>query len=73
MALNSNGWAINSSFSNQKLYGFVVEIFPEISVSPEKIGAIYPTTAAGISQLLHDFTCLQCRAVLLEWSQKQYE
>jgi len=66
--LNSNGWAINSSFSNQKLYGFVAEIDPEISVNPEKIGGRYSTNKEGIKNLLADLNCLQCRSVLLEWS-----
>ena len=70
--LNSTGWAINSSFSNQKLYGFLVELDPHISISPERLGAIYPTTPTGIRKLLKDLTCLQCRAVLLEWWQEQY-
>ena len=65
--LNPRGWPINSSFSNQKLYGFVVEIDPTISVNPDLLGAIYPTTSEGIRSLFQDLTCLQCRAVLLEW------
>lgn len=65
--LNPSGWPINSSFSNQKLYGFVVEIDPTISVNSELLGATYPTTSEGIRSLLQDLTCLQCRAVLLEW------
>jgi hypothetical protein len=65
--LNPSGWAINSSFSNQKLYGFVAEIDPTISVNPELLAATYPTTSEGIRSLLQDLTCLQCRAVLLEW------
>ena len=67
-ALNQNGWAINSSFSNQKLYGLIAEIKFEIVVEPEKLtSTIDPTTAIGIDNLLLDLTCLQCRAVLLEW------
>ena len=65
--LNTTGWAINSSFSNQKLYGFVAELFPTVSISPERLGATYAATRAGIRSLLKDLTCLQCRAVLLEW------
>lgn len=66
--LNQNGWAINSSFSNQKLYGFIAEIRPEIIIKPEKIiPTVYSQNALGIKELLQDFTCLQCRAVLLEW------
>ena len=67
--LNSTGWAINSSFSNQKLYGFVAELNQAITINPERIGATYPTTSVGIQTLLQNLTCLQCRAVLLEWLQ----
>ncbi len=65
--LNAIGWAINSSFSNQKLYGFVAELDPEVIVNPELIGAAYSVTSAGIRDLLKELTCLQCRALLLEW------
>jgi len=65
--INTIGWAINSSFSNQKLYGFVAELHPTATVNPELIGAEYPVTADGISDLLKKLTCLQCRALLLEW------
>lgn len=65
--LNPTGWAVNSSFSNQKLYGFVAEIDPAVSVNPELLSVTYPTTPEGIRSLLEDLTCLQCRAVLLEW------
>ena len=67
-AINSEGWAINSSFSNQKLYGFVAKILPNIPVNSEKIGASYPMTNQGIEALLKDLTCLQCRGILLEWN-----
>jgi hypothetical protein len=65
--INTTGWAINSSFSNQKLYGFVAELHPTATVNPELIGAVYPVTPDGIRDLLKKLTCLQCRALLLEW------
>lgn len=65
--LNETGWAINSSFSNQKLYGFAAELSPETAINPERLGATYPTHPEGVRHLLRDLTCLQCRAVLLEW------
>ena len=68
--LNQTGWAINSSFSNQKLFGFVAEIYSQTIVNPEKLTpTTYLNTASGIKNLLQDLTCLQCRAVLLEWKQ----
>ncbi|MEG3903518.1 NUDIX hydrolase [Microcoleus sp. SVA1B4] len=65
--INTIGWAINSSFSNQKLYGFVAQLHPTATVNPELIGAEYPVTPDGIRDLLKKLTCLQCRALLLEW------
>ncbi len=67
--LNQTGWSINSSFSNQKLYGFVAEINPKFAINANKLGATYSKTATGINLLLEDLTCLQCRAILLEWAQ----
>ncbi len=68
--LNQTGWAINSSFSNQKLYGFVAEINSQTIVNPGKLTSLtYTNTVSGINNLLQDLTCLQCRAVLLEWQQ----
>ena len=69
-SLNQKGWAINSSFSNQKLYGFVAKIEPTVIINPENLNSrVYPTNAIGIENLLKDLTCLQCRALLLEWQQ----
>ena len=68
--LNQSGWAINSSFSNQKLYGFVAEISPETIVNSDRLTpTTYPASTVGVDHLLQDLTCLQCRAVLLEWRQ----
>jgi 8-oxo-dGTP pyrophosphatase MutT (NUDIX family) len=66
-SLTPEGWAVNSSFSNQKLYGFVAEIQPTAKVPEEFIEATYPATESGVSELLKVISCLQCRTVLLEW------
>jgi len=65
--LNPEGWAVNSSFSNQKLYGFFAHIEPNAKLDPELIAFTYPLTSDGVQKLLEEITCLQCRAVLLEW------
>lgn len=65
--LNSQGWAVNSSFSNQKLFGFVAELQPTVQIPSNFVGAIYPIYNDGIASLLNSLICLQCRAVLLEW------
>lgn len=68
--LNHQGWAVNSSFSNQHLYGFVAEIDPEVRLLPQLAATTYPKTEEGVQHLLQHLACLQCRAVLLEWQQK---
>jgi hypothetical protein len=62
--LNFKGWAVNSSFSNQVLYSFVAHL--QEGTAPQ-IGKSYDISGAGLSVLLADLTCLQCRAVLLDW------
>lgn len=68
--INPLGWEINSSFSNQKLYGFFAELAESLVISPQKLGGIYNNSSTGIKQLLDDLTCLQCRALFLEWLNK---
>ncbi|MBO3458395.1 NUDIX hydrolase [Aetokthonos hydrillicola CCALA 1050] len=65
--LNNQGWAVNSSFSNQRLFGFVAELQPTAQIPSNFIGSMYPTNDTGIASLLKALICLQCRAVLLEW------
>ena len=65
--LNTEGWAVNSSFSNQKLYGFVAYIEKMTKLSYELVAVTYPLTSEGVQKLLEEITCLQCRTVLLEW------
>ncbi|MCY7391269.1 MAG: NUDIX domain-containing protein [Leptolyngbyaceae cyanobacterium CAN_BIN12] len=65
--LNTQGWAVNSSFSNQRLHGFVVYIDNAFLLFSELLAVTYPVTLVGVQNLLQKLTCLQCRAVLLEW------
>lgn len=67
LPLNSQGWAVNSSFSNQKLYGFVADLLSTAQIPVNFVGSTYATTDRGIRSLLKSLTCLQCRSVLLEW------
>ncbi len=69
--LNPQGWEVNSSFSSQKLYGFVAEISPDADRDAHIIR--YPLTKAGIQLLLADLTCLQCRAIFQEWLRLKHE
>lgn len=65
--LNVEGWAINSSFSNQKLYGFVAHLDNNSSPSDDVTGSADSGSLTDVRNLLQKLTCLQCRAVLLEW------
>ncbi|HEY9617478.1 MAG TPA: NUDIX hydrolase [Microcoleaceae cyanobacterium] len=65
--LNTEGWAVNSSFSNQRLYGFVASIQPEFELPNDRIGMRVAITDTGIQALLKTLICLQCRALVLQW------
>ncbi|CAB9507779.1 expressed unknown protein [Seminavis robusta] len=68
--INEKGWPINSSFSNQLLYGFlaVLDLSNDTVLSPGI--RKYSTSAEGMEALLEDLECLQCRMVLLEWMRR---
>jgi hypothetical protein len=69
--LNESGWCIKSSFSNQRLYGYVAQLTGlDLGEGPATIGRVYKVGADGVRQLLQDLECLQCRGVLLEWLQQ---
>lgn len=63
------GWPINSSFSNQKLLGFVAELDDDCVLDPALVHLRrYETRSKDdLNSLLEDLVCLQCRAVLMEW------
>jgi hypothetical protein len=65
--INAEAWLVNSSFSNQKLYGFVAELHSAIQIPPERIGLKVAIDGAGLQLLLQRLDCLQCRALALEW------
>jgi hypothetical protein len=65
--INAQGWAVNSSFSNQKLYGYVAYLSPNLIVESPLLGASYAVSQTAIAELLTQLHCLQCRALLLEW------
>ena len=68
-AINTEGWLVNSSFSNQKLYGYWAEIDPDYELPKTAIGAAFQIPQ-DFPQLLQRLTCLQCRALFLEWQQR---
>lgn len=55
--VNSQPLLVDSSFSNQKVYGFVTELPADASPKGERLTA---------EQLLGQLECMQCRSILLE-------
>jgi hypothetical protein len=63
IAINRVGWPINSSLSNQRLFGFWTQLPEALDLSEEL--PRFPLTGEGVTQLLAVLPCLQCRAVLM--------
>lgn len=64
--LNTEGWPINSSLSNQRLFGFLAQLQDDRDMAFAPAVRQVPWTSAGIQELRQELTCLQCRAVLME-------
>jgi hypothetical protein len=68
--LNQVGWPVNSSLSNQRLYGFWAQLHEDLDFSAKTNFQRFPLTQAGITQLLKILSCLQCRAVLFDFQRR---
>lgn len=65
VSLNKDGgWIINSSFSNQLLFGFVARFKEDVLL---KSDFLYFEHGSELLRGPHQLTCLQCRSVLMEW------
>lgn len=64
--INQQPWLVNSSFSSQKLYGFIAHLQANTTIDPEYLDQAYSLTSSEINQLLTQLTCLQCRSLLLD-------
>jgi hypothetical protein len=62
--LNQEGWPVNSSFSDQLLFGVAVAVDP--AAAPSLPYEAVPADREGLTGLLRRLECLQCRAVVLE-------
>ncbi|MCS6939487.1 MAG: NUDIX domain-containing protein [Roseiflexaceae bacterium] len=69
--LNEQGWLINSSFSNQTLFGVIATIDNAAEARTPLLYRSIPNTLQQVAGLIHDLECLQCRAVLQEWTLRQ--
>lgn len=65
--INSRGLLINSSFSNQKLYGFSAKIYPKTAFEKDENIIKYDVTKDNIYKIFNEFECLQCRSLLMEY------
>lgn len=72
-ALNTVGWIINSSFSNQLLFGVVATIDPIATLAPDIQATRVACRPADLRQLLAQLDCLQCRAVLQDYLFQQLD
>lgn len=61
------GWDVDSSFSSQRLHGFVARLHDDACPAAPGIERV-PATAAGVASLMQRLRCLQCRAVLQAWA-----
>ena len=66
---DKEGWPVDSSVSNQALYGAVATLDDDAieAQSTWKAQGVISYPFSEIDKLLDDLPCLQCRAVLLEW------
>jgi hypothetical protein len=69
-SLTGNGWAVDSSFSSQRLHGYAADLDPAAFPQPPAGTSTFAATDAGVETLLDVLTCLQCRALLLEWRRR---
>jgi len=70
-ALNAVGWDVDSATSSQRVFGVAAVLRRELQVPEECVGASYPATRAGGREMLGELVCLQCRAVLSAWLERQ--
>jgi hypothetical protein len=65
--LNEQGWIINSSFSNQLLYGVIARLDDVADIDASRLGEAVPDEPHVIAAFIERLECLQCRGVLQEY------
>ena len=71
--INAMPLLINSSFSNQRLWGYAAMIDEAYTVPESHMHRKFPANETGLAHLLEMMECLQCRALLLDWARKHTE
>ena len=65
--INIEGWILDSSFSNQRVYAFEAILQNEVALGKDLIFTWEPATSEGVFKIMKLLHCLQCRHALLEW------
>ncbi len=65
--LNAQGWIINSSFSNQLLYGLLATLNDSASIDMSRVHRSVAHNFSAIAAFTQELECLQCRSVLQTW------
>lgn len=63
--LHKEGWEVDSSFSNQKLYSVAINL--KNDWVPKEGFQLFHSNDIGIVKILNNITCLQCRSVIMHW------
>ena len=71
--INAMPLLVNSSFSNQRLWGYAALIDEAYMVPESNMYGKFATNETGVACLLEMMECLQCRALLLDWARKHTE
>lgn len=69
--LNPQGWNIDSSFSNQRLFVTEAQIDNAIPWQDLPVLRAEPANIKGAQNILTRLSCLQCRCALLQWMLNQ--
>ena len=67
--INEEGWIVDSSFSNQRIFSFEARFTSEVKLNPSLVYMRKQANNSGAKEILEVLSCLQCRCVLLEWMQ----
>ena len=65
--INRQGYIVDSSFSSQRVWGYLAKLAKSTKLNEDPIGWRVPITKEGTGKLLAKMDCLQCRALLLEF------
>ncbi len=65
--LNNIGFNLDSSFSNVKLFIFIAQLSSDTKINNLYSKKSYYANKQGITKLLNDMDCAQCKLALHEW------